>query len=113
MFLLLRVIVFILGALLVGFTLLSAIRTLVLPRAAPDAIYTTVFRFVRWIFDLRLRFTSNYRARDRILAYYAPFALLTLLMASYNRIDTIFLKQLLEDGNVQAGIFAHGFRILD
>jgi hypothetical protein len=79
MFLLLRVIVFILGALLVGFTLLSAIRTLVLPRAAPDAIYTTVFRFVRGIFDLRLRFTSNYRARDRILAYYAPFALLTLL----------------------------------
>jgi O-antigen/teichoic acid export membrane protein len=42
-----------------------------------------------------------------------PFALLTLLMASYSRIDTIFLKQLLEDGNVQAGIFAHGFRILD
>ena len=79
MFILLRVIVFILGALLVGFTLLSAVRTLVLPRAAPDIIYASVFRVVRWVFELRLRFSSSFRARDRILAYYAPFALLTLL----------------------------------
>jgi len=79
MFLLLRVIVFIFGALLVVFTLFSAIRTLVLPRAAPDAIYSLVFRLVRWIFDLRLRFSSSYLARDQIMAYYAPIALLTLL----------------------------------
>jgi hypothetical protein len=79
MFLLLRVIVFIFGALLVVFTLLSAVRTLVLPRAAPDAIYSLVFRLVRWIFDLRLRFASSYHARDQIMAYYAPIALLTLL----------------------------------
>lgn len=79
MFILSRLIVFILGALLVGFTLLSAVRTLVLPRAAPDLIYTSVFRIVRWVFELRLRFASSYRTRDRILAYYAPFALLTLL----------------------------------
>lgn len=79
MFLLLRVIIFILGAMLVGFTLLSAVRTLVLPRAAPDTIYGSVFRLVRWIFDLRLRSVVSFQARDQIMAYYAPIALLTLL----------------------------------
>jgi hypothetical protein len=79
MFLLLRVIIFILGAMLVGFTLLSAVRTLVLPRAAPDTIYGSVFRLVRWIFDLRLRSVDSFQARDQIMAYYAPIALLTLL----------------------------------
>lgn len=42
-----------------------------------------------------------------------PFTLLTLLMAFYYRIDSVFLRFLLDDGQVQAGIYAHGFRILD
>ncbi len=42
-----------------------------------------------------------------------PFTLLTLLMAFYYRIDSIFLRLFLEDGAIQAGIYAHGFRILD
>lgn len=42
-----------------------------------------------------------------------PFTLLTLLMAFYYRIDSIFLRFLLDDGAIQAGIYAHGFRILD
>ena len=42
-----------------------------------------------------------------------PFATLVLLMALYYRADSIFLGLLLPDGDVQAGIFAHGFRILD
>ena len=79
MFSLLRVIVFILSALLVIVTLLSAVRTLVLPRAAPDPINNSVFRIVRWIFNLPLRLASTYRTRDQIMAFYAPIALLTLL----------------------------------
>ncbi|MBI9067561.1 MAG: oligosaccharide flippase family protein [Salinivirgaceae bacterium] len=42
-----------------------------------------------------------------------PFALLTLLMASYNRFDAILLERMLEDGSRQAGIYAQAFRILD
>jgi O-antigen/teichoic acid export membrane protein len=42
-----------------------------------------------------------------------PYALLVLLMATYFRIDTVLLRILLPDGEVQAGIFAHAFRILD
>jgi hypothetical protein len=79
MLILFRVIIFIIGALLVFFTLLSAVRTLVLPRAAPDVINSTVFRSMRWIFDFRLRLASTYWARDQIMAYYAPISLLTLL----------------------------------
>ncbi len=42
-----------------------------------------------------------------------PYALLMLLMASYLRIDSVLLKQLLPNGNIQAGIYAHSFRFLE
>ena len=42
-----------------------------------------------------------------------PFAILTILMASYNRFDAILLDRLLTDGSLQAGIYAQAFRILD
>jgi hypothetical protein len=79
MILILRIIAFLLGAMLVIFTLLSAIRTLVLPRAMQDRITVSTFRVVRWIFTIRLRLISAYQTRDRVMAYYAPIALLTLL----------------------------------
>ena len=41
----------------------------------------------------------------------APFALLVLLMASYNRIDPILLRALASDAD--AGIYAGAFRLLD
>jgi O-antigen/teichoic acid export membrane protein len=42
-----------------------------------------------------------------------PYAILILLMSFYNRIDLVMLERLLEDGKVQAGIYAQSFRILD
>ncbi|MBN2613595.1 MAG: polysaccharide biosynthesis C-terminal domain-containing protein [Bacteroidales bacterium] len=42
-----------------------------------------------------------------------PYALLMLLMASYLRIDSVLLERLLPDGIVQAGIYAHSFRLLE
>jgi hypothetical protein len=79
MIMILRIIAFILGALLVIFTLLSAIRTLVLPRAMQDRITVSTLSSVRWIFTIRLRWATAYQSRDRVMAYYAPIALLTLL----------------------------------
>lgn len=43
----------------------------------------------------------------------APFASLVLLMSIYYRIDPIIMSNLLEDGELQSGIYAYGFRILD
>jgi O-antigen/teichoic acid export membrane protein len=42
-----------------------------------------------------------------------PYALLVLLMAIYYRVDSVFLRVLLPDGEKQAGIYVHAFRILD
>ena len=42
-----------------------------------------------------------------------PFALLVLLMASYNRIDPLLLGWLHPHGTYQAGIYAGAFRLLD
>lgn len=42
-----------------------------------------------------------------------PFAILTLLMATYNRIDVFLLERLLPNGDTQAGIYFQAFRILD
>lgn len=42
-----------------------------------------------------------------------PYALLVLLMAFYNRIDAIMIERILPEGNVDAGIYAQGYRLLD
>lgn len=44
-----------------------------------------------------------------------PFAILTLLMSFYNRIDSVMIERMLPSGvgDVQSGIYAQGFRILD
>jgi O-antigen/teichoic acid export membrane protein len=44
-----------------------------------------------------------------------PFALLVLLMAQYNRIDTVIIERILPDktGDQQVGIYAQAYRLLD
>jgi O-antigen/teichoic acid export membrane protein len=44
-----------------------------------------------------------------------PYAVLVLLMAFYNRLDSVMLKELLPGdlGKEQSGIYAKGFRLLD
>jgi O-antigen/teichoic acid export membrane protein len=42
-----------------------------------------------------------------------PFAVLGLLMACYNRLDTVMVERILPNGAEQAGIYAQGFRLLD
>ncbi|GAB4188356.1 MAG: hypothetical protein OHK0022_00200 [Roseiflexaceae bacterium] len=76
-----RLVAAVLGVLLVVATLRSAIQTVILPRSARDKIARLVFLAVRAIFDLRTRKTTTYEQRDRIMAAYAPVALLTLLIS--------------------------------
>jgi len=49
----------------------------------------------------------------KILRVSYPFALLILLMALFNRVDSVMLERLLEDGLEQAGIYAQSFRIFE
>jgi hypothetical protein len=79
MILILRILAILLGTLLVFFTLFSAIRTLVLPRAIQDQITNFTFSAVRLVLRIPLYFSQDYLYRDRVMAYFAPVALLALL----------------------------------
>src|SRR5215831_3683309 len=73
-----RVLAFLLGLSLVTSTLVSAIRTFVLPRSAPDRLTRAVFVGMRQFFDLRLRRAQTFLECDRVLELYAPLSLLSL-----------------------------------
>jgi O-antigen/teichoic acid export membrane protein len=60
---------------------------------------------------LKLNFDRAYFIA--ILKKSYPFAVLTLLMAFYFRIDSVMLERLLPNGKEQAGIYAQAYRILD
>ncbi len=42
-----------------------------------------------------------------------PFAWLALLMMTYTRVDAVMLERMLDEGAMQAGFYAQGFRLLD
>lgn len=60
---------------------------------------------------LKIRINKKYFLA--ILKKSYPFALLSLLMAFYYRIDSVMLERMLPDGKEQAGIYAQAFRLLD
>ncbi|MFL5734124.1 MAG: hypothetical protein ACJ78Q_13105 [Chloroflexia bacterium] len=74
----LQVLVFVLGLAVVLGTLLSAVRTFVLPRSARDALSFGLFRFTRFLFGLVTKRANSYAGRDRVMALYAPISLLLL-----------------------------------
>jgi hypothetical protein len=69
---------FVAGALLVVATVLSAIMTLVVPRAIPVVITRWVFSGMRVLFRLRGGRARSFEARDRDMALYGPISLFTL-----------------------------------
>ena len=61
----------------------------------------------------RFKFSINYTYSLGIIKQSFPYALLIFLMFIYNRTDSIMLERMLPNGNIQAGIYAQGFRYLD
>ena len=83
---------------------------------AQTACYFGTFILASWLIRNQLKsiipvFDAVYVVN--ILKKSAPFALLVLLMLIYNRSDVVLLKQLANEGNYQAGIYAQGYRLLD
>ena len=76
------------GALLVLWTLGSAIQTVVVPRASQVALTRLHFRGLRSLFDLFTRSRQSYELRDSVLAAYAPIALV-LLPAAWVALITV------------------------
>jgi hypothetical protein len=75
----LRPILFLLGLLLVARVVFSAIQTFVLPRSANDRLSRFVFVTLLRLFRLFVRKTRTYEQRDRIMAFFAPIGVLTLI----------------------------------
>lgn len=48
-----------------------------------------------------------------LLSALAPYALITVLMSFYMKLDPVLLDRLTPNGNYHAGVYAAGFRILD
>jgi hypothetical protein len=65
------------GLIAVFIVLDAALRTFVLPRGAPVLFTHLVFRSVRRTLMIFARPNRSYEARDRVMALYAPLALLT------------------------------------
>ncbi len=69
---------FLSGVVVALWTVISALRTTVLPRSAQVAISTWVYRGMRTLFMIPAGPSRSYAKRDRVLALYGPMTLLTL-----------------------------------
>lgn len=74
----LHVLAFIGGALIVAVVLSAAVRTVVVPRGEHVLLSTVVFGVTRWAFQLFAKEAHSYERRDRVMARFAPTALLLL-----------------------------------
>lgn len=80
LFIVLHIISFLLGITVATYTAISALRTFVLPRSAPDLINRTTFIAVRYLFEIRRKRLNTYQAIDRAMELYAPMTLIVLLV---------------------------------
>lgn len=78
----LRISAFLLGTLFVMRAILSAVRTFILPRAAPDPLTGFVFQSSRAVFNWLAKQARDFNRKDSVLALYAPLTLF-LLPAAY------------------------------
>lgn len=74
----LRIVTALGGIVLVITTLSAAIRSFVLPRNEVVRLNVWVFMGIRLIFDFAAKQASSYERRDKIMAHYAPVALVAL-----------------------------------
>jgi hypothetical protein len=75
---LLRVLAAVAGLGLIVATLVSALKTVVVPRGYASSLTRAHFVLWRRVFDLFAGPRRSYEVRDRVLAHYAPVALVTL-----------------------------------
>ena len=98
-----HVLLVIVGIAAVAFVLDAAVRTFVVPRGSVVLFTVVVFRTTRRVFLFFASPRRSYEARDRVMALYAPLALLALPLVSmivvYGAFTCIF-----------AGLESHGWR---
>jgi len=78
LFIALRIVTGLGGLMLVITTLSAAIRSFVLPRNEVVRLNVWVFMGIRVVFNLAAKSANSYERRDKIMAHYAPVALVAL-----------------------------------
>ena len=73
-----QVVAVVAGTLVVGWTLASAVKSVVVPRGVIPSITRVHFVSIRKLFNIFAGPSRPYETRDRVLALYAPLALVTL-----------------------------------
>ncbi len=98
------------GLALVALAILSAMRTLVVPRSSRDRVARIVFLVVRKLFNLWALRLSSYAQTDRLMAWYSPSGLLVLVLvwlvmvlAGYTGIFVLLAGDGLRDGFILSG----------
>jgi hypothetical protein len=77
----LKIVLFAGGVLVVVATVLSAVRTTVLPRGVQSRLNAQVFTGIRLLFRVFSGRSPTYEKRDRVMAMYAPTGLLAMLFS--------------------------------
>lgn len=75
----LRLLSFLTGTIFILWAIFSIVQTLVLPRNAQDKLTRFLFKSIRGIFSILLRWLHTYAEKDRLMAFYAPIGLLSLV----------------------------------
>ena len=102
------------GLYLVASTFLSAIKTVVLPRATSQKITRTMFIIMRRLFDFVAHGKRDFVDRDRILALYAPltFVLLPLLWLLLTTVGFTAVQWGINGGSLRDAFLVSGSSML-
>ncbi len=112
--LVLRVIAFFIGSVVVLATFLSAVKTVVVPRAETLRITRTVFLVTRKLFERVASEKRPFIERDRILAVYAPLTLvlLPLVWVSFTIVGFAGIQWAIAGGSIRDACLVSGSSML-
>lgn len=74
----LRIVVFLIGTGIISWTIISAVKTFVLPRGVNVWLTRLVFQWMGRLFRFRAAKAKNYEDRDRVMALFAPLTLVLM-----------------------------------
>jgi hypothetical protein len=94
---------FTVGSFMVGVTVLSAIRSFVLPRNESVLLNNWVFQGIRRIFTALASLGKTYEQRDKVMALYAPVGLVALPIAWLEVVSAGYtmIYWALDEGNLE------------
>ncbi len=78
--------------------------------------YITCFLIVWWYLKSEISFSLDHFSGRQLLKIVKegyPLIFVTFLMVIYTRIDAVLLRELVKDGDLQCGILAYSYRIID